>query len=170
MGTCKYCGNDAGWFSHSHKECKEKHEQGVNDFCTIVSSYFTLRTTAGNVQQSRLRLKKDAYLSDDDICNVADAEIRRYTASLHRPYSPSSVKLLDEFLIAIGVSYSQVNKNGAVDEFTKKIMRGFMVEYFTDKLTLPVAHQRCEKMLSKFPMVQSNIEDAIYMSLIKQHY
>ena len=29
------------WFSHSHKECKEKHEQGVNDFCTIVSSYFT---------------------------------------------------------------------------------------------------------------------------------
>ena len=28
MGTCKYCGNDAGWFSHSHKECKEKHEQG----------------------------------------------------------------------------------------------------------------------------------------------
>ena len=67
---------------------------------------------------------------------------------------------MDEFLIAIGVSYSQVNKNGAVDEFTKKIMRGFMIEYFTDKLTLPVAHQRCEKMLSKFPMVQSNIEDA----------
>ena len=167
MGTCKYCGNDAGWFSHSHKECKEKHEQGVNDFCTIVSSYFTLRTTAGNVQQSRLRLKKDAYLSDDDICNVADAEIRRYTASLHRPYSPSSVKLLDEFLIAIGVSYSQVNKNGAVDEFTKKIMRGFMVEYFTDKLTLPVAHQRCEKMLSKFPMVQSNIEDAYLYVLNK---
>lgn len=109
-----------------------------------------MRTTAGNVQQSRLRLKKDAYLSDDDICNVADAEIRRYTASLHRPYSPSSVKLVDEFLIAIGVSYSQVNKNGAVDEFTKKIMRGFMVEYFTDKLTLPVAHQRCEKCLVNF--------------------
>ena len=35
MGTCKYCGNDAGWFSHSHKECKEKHEQGVNDFHTL---------------------------------------------------------------------------------------------------------------------------------------
>lgn len=42
-----------------------------------------------------------------------------------------------------------------------------MVEYFTDKLTLPVAHQRCEKMLSKFPMVQSNIEDAYLYVLNK---
>lgn len=40
MGTCKYCGKDAGWFSHSHKECKEKHDQGVNDFSSVVSAYF----------------------------------------------------------------------------------------------------------------------------------
>lgn len=62
-GTCKYCGNDAGWFSHSHKECKEKHEQGVNADFAPLCFILTLRTTAGNVQQSRLRLKKDAYLS-----------------------------------------------------------------------------------------------------------
>ena len=42
-----------------------------------------------------------------------------------------------------------------------------MVEYFTDHLTLPVAHQRCEKVLSKFPMVQSNIEDAYLYVLNK---
>ena len=24
MGLCKYCGKDAGFFSHSHKECEEK--------------------------------------------------------------------------------------------------------------------------------------------------
>ena len=29
MGTCKYCGKDAGLFSHEHKECEEKHEQGI---------------------------------------------------------------------------------------------------------------------------------------------
>lgn len=40
MGTCKYCGKDAGWFSHSHKECKEKHEQGVNDFSSVVCALF----------------------------------------------------------------------------------------------------------------------------------
>ena len=167
MGTCKYCGKDAGWFSHSHKECKEKHEQGVNDFSSVVSAYFTMRTTAVGVQQSRQRLKVTSYLSDDDVCNIADAEIRRYTASIHRPYSPSSMKLMDEFLIAVGVSYSKVNKNGAVSEFTKKLMRGFMVEYFTGHLTLPIAHQRCEKVLGKFPMIQSDIEDAYLYVLNK---
>ena len=29
MGTCKYCGKDAGLFSHVHKECEEKHGQGI---------------------------------------------------------------------------------------------------------------------------------------------
>lgn len=29
MGQCKYCGEDAGFFSHVHKECEEKHCQGL---------------------------------------------------------------------------------------------------------------------------------------------
>jgi len=62
---------------------------------------------------------------------------------------------------------TKINKNGAVDEFTKKLMKGFMVEYFTDKLALPAAHSRCEKVLSRFPMVQSNIEDAYLYVLNK---
>jgi hypothetical protein len=37
-----------------------------------------------------------------------------------------------------------------------------MVEYFTDQLTLTVAHSRCEKVLEKFPMSQANIEEAYF--------
>lgn len=167
MGTCKYCGQDAGWFSHSHKECEEKHAQGLNDFSAVVSAYFTTRTTAANVQSSKNKLKVDAYLSEDDICEISDVEIRLYTASIHRPYSPATMRLMDDFLNAVGVSFGKINCKGAVDEFTKKLMRGFMVEYFTNHLTLPVAHQRCEKLLGKFPMVQSNIEDAYLYVLNK---
>lgn len=160
MGTCKYCGKDAGWFSHSHKECEQKHEQGVDDFSIIVSSYFTMRATAFDVQKVKNRLMTDAYLQEDDICAVSEKEIRNYTASIHRPFSPSSMKVIDDLLNAIGVSYSKINSNGAVDEFTKKLMRGFMVEFFTDQLSLQSAHERCEKVLSKFPMTQSSVEDA----------
>ena len=42
-----------------------------------------------------------------------------------------------------------------------------MVEYFTDKLSLQTAHSRCEKVLSKFPMIQANIEDAYLYVLDK---
>ena len=167
MGTCKYCGKSAGIFSHSHKECEDKHSNGVNDFGAVVSAYFTGRASAVDIQQVRSCLKKDAFLSEEDICKVSDAEIRRYTASIHRPFSPQPMHLMDDFLNAIGVSYSSVNENGAVNEFTKKLMRGFMVEFFTDKLTLPTALSRCEKVLGKFPMVQSDIDDAYFYVLNK---
>ena len=40
MGTCKYCGKDAGSFSHEHKECEEKHHQGIDTFEDAVHKYF----------------------------------------------------------------------------------------------------------------------------------
>ena len=104
MSTCKYCGKDAGWFSHVHKECEDKHQQGLNDFGAVLSSYFTQRVTSSEVLRTKNRLVADAFLSEEDVCNVADAEIRNYTASIHRPFSPSSMKLMDEFLNVIGVS------------------------------------------------------------------
>ena len=167
MGTCKYCGKDVSWFSQAHSECKNKHDQGVIDFKAMVSSYFTGRTTAVSMQSSKNRLKVDAFLSEEDICQVADEEIRLYTASIHRPFSSASMWLMDDFLNAVGVAYSSINRNGAVDEFTKMLMRGFMVEYFTGCLALPIAHQRCEKVLEKFPMIQSNVEDAYLYVLNK---
>ena len=117
MSTCKYCGKDAGWFSKSHKECEDKHDQGVKDFEAVVSSYFTKRATAADVQRAKQRLTVDAFLSEEDVCTIAAKEIRQYTASIHRPFSPSSMRLMDEFLTAVGVSYSKINKDGAVDEF-----------------------------------------------------
>ncbi|MFA6831495.1 MAG: hypothetical protein WCR36_04410 [Bacteroidaceae bacterium] len=167
MGTCKYCGNDAGWFSHSHKECEEKHSKGISDFSAVASLYFTQMATALDIQKAKSRLMTDAFLSEDDICDVSDTEIRNHTASIHRPFSPSSMRIMDEFLNAVGVSYSKINKKGGVDEFTKKLMKGFMVEYFTDKLSIQAAYSCCEKLLAKFPMVQSNIEDAYFYVLNK---
>lgn len=167
MGTCKYCGKDAGWFSSSHTECKEKNLEGQNDLRIVINSYFNQRATMMDVFRAKNRLMVDAYLSEDDICNVAEGEIRQYTASIHRPFSSAPMKIMDDFLNAIGVAYNKINRNEAVDDFTKKLMRGIMVEYFTDQLTLPTAHARCEKVLSKFPMSPSNIEDAYYYVLNK---
>ena len=160
MGTCKYCGKDAGWFSKAHKECESKHQQGLNDFSSLLSNYFTQRVTSSDVLKEKRHLTMDCFLSDDDICHISDQAIRQYTASIHRPFSPRSMHLMDDFLNVIEVSYGKINSKGAVDEFTKKLIRGFMVEYFTDQLDLPTAHSRCEKVLSKFPMTQENIDDA----------
>ena len=70
------------------------------------------------------------------------------------------MRLMDEFLTAIGVSYSKLHAKGGIEEFTKKLMRGFMIEYFTDHLDLQKAQARCEKVLSRFPLNQDGIDDA----------
>ena len=165
MGTCKYCGQSAGLLSHAHKECENKHTIALSDFAAVLKSYFQGRATAIDIQNERIKLKANNFLSDEDIFNLSDNEIRQYTASIRRPFSPKQMHLMDDFLNAIGVPYNQVNANGAVDEFTKKLMKGFMVEYFTDRLTLPVAQSRCQKVLTKFPMTQENIEDAYFYVL-----
>lgn len=167
MGICKYCGKSAGIFSKAHKECEEKHEQGLNEFQFVLSAYFTGRRTTAEVRQTRQRLMADAFLSEEDICEVSDKGIRNYTATLHRPYSPSSMRLMDDLVNALGVSYSKLSGKGGINEFTKKLMRGFMVEYFTGGLDLQRAHTRCEKVLTRFPMTQAQINDAYYYVLNK---
>lgn len=160
VGTCKYCGQSAGIFSNAHKECEAKHQRGIQAFEATVNGYFSQRLPASSVASAKCQLQIDAYLSEEDICEISDKEIRAYTASINRPFSPSSMHLMDEFLTAIGVPYSELNAKGGIVEFTKKLMRGFMIEYFTDQLDLQKAQSRCEKVLSRFPMNQDDIDDA----------
>lgn len=167
MGTCKYCGKDAGWFSSVHKECEAKHNQGLNDLEGAFSSYFAQRISAVEVQRQTNHQKRDAYLSEEDICTVLNTAVSRYAASIHRPYSPTSLKLVDELLAATGVTYSVATRGGAIIDFTKQLMRGFMVEYFTGTLPLATAHQRCEKVLSRLPMAPSDVNDAYLYVLNK---
>lgn len=167
MGTCKFCGKDAGWFSSSHKECREKNQFGIEELNNILQSYFAQRISIVDLQRTINRLKIDSFISEEDICKIIDAEIRRYTYKIHRPFSPVSMNLMDELLTANGVNYNKVNQFGAVDEFAKKLMKGFMVEFFTDQLPLHVAHARCEKVLEKIPMSRANIEDAYFYVLNK---
>ena len=159
MGTCKYCGKSAGVFSHMHSDCENKHTIALNDFSAVLNSYFQGEASTGDIQNVRARLKANNFLSDEDICSLSSDAIKQYTASIHRPFSPQHMHLMDDFLNAIGVPFHKVNSGGAVDEFTKKLMKSFMVEFFTDQLPLATAQARCHKVLAKFPMAQGNIED-----------
>lgn len=37
---CKYCGLKAGFFSNVHKECEEKHKQGIAELFACIRSFF----------------------------------------------------------------------------------------------------------------------------------
>ena len=167
MGNCKYCGQSAGWFRSKHEACEVKHTQGVKDFRAVLNAYFAGRVSSAEILRAKQRQTANAFLSQEDVCEASAQAINDFAASIHRPFSPQCLKTMDEFLNVIGPTYAEINKTGAVDVFTKKLMRGFMSDYFTDQLTLQVAHQRCEKVLARLPMTLANIEDAYLYVLNK---
>ena len=72
MGTCKYCGKDAGWFSKVHQECEDKHQQGLKDFSSVLSNFFAQRVSSSEIVKEKRRLTADAFLSEEDVCSLSD--------------------------------------------------------------------------------------------------
>lgn len=167
MGTCKYCGQSTVLFSRSHKECENKHAIASSEFEKVCTSFFAGHIPQTDVVNERKRLKASSFLSDEDIVMIADKAIRAYTDSIRRPFVSSQLSLVDSFINAIGVSYANLNRNGAVDAFSGKLIKGFMVDYFTDQLTLPLAQKRCLRVTSTLPMSVTNERNAYLYVLDK---
>ena len=168
MGTCKYCGEKTGLFSKAHKECEEKHSDGLRGLEQDLRIVLSNNTGDSSLLIANIPTYKTTnFLSDDDIVTVFDKVIREYTEYLRRPYSARSMHIVDDIINTLNVPYQKISAKGGLDEFTKKLMRGFMVDFFTDKLTLPVAQQRCGSVLKRFPMSQSQIDDAYWHVLDK---
>ena len=48
---CKYCGQDARFFSRSHKECEEKHNRGIQGMTDFMHRYFSETISAKDFSQ-----------------------------------------------------------------------------------------------------------------------
>ena len=160
MGTCKYCGQSTMLFSRSHKQIENKHEITISEFEKVCSAFFARNKFQSYIENERSRLKSSACLSDEDIVNIADKAIRAYTDSIHRLFVQSQLSFVDTFISAIVVPYANLNKNGAVDSFSQKLLNGFLVDYFTDQLTLPAAQKRCQRVSSTLPVNVANDANA----------
>lgn len=93
MGQCKYCGEDAGFFSHVHKKCEEKHNQGTQSWgqapgygfekqfnfcilchCEVVEDFFCYdekRIILWNNREVLLILQRDS--GEESVIHIFDA-------------------------------------------------------------------------------------------------
>ena len=136
MGTCKYCGQDAGFFSHAHKECEEKHEQGVVKLEDGINRYFTDAIRINDLTRLVAKLKRGNYVIDADIAATTAKCIEEYTENTHWPYNSHQLDLVSEYVSRIGVPYDSLNSSGAFDRLCQKMIRGFLAEYFTGQKPL----------------------------------
>ena len=165
MATCKYCGKSAGLFSHSHKECEEKHDQGKTILEGAMRSYFRNTTQIGELRKVITNVSQNFFISSEDISISSGKCIDEWTNTIHWPFHSSQLARVKDFLDNIGVPYQVINSSGALDRLCQKMLRGFMAEYFTDQKTLQRSIQISKQVMGTLPISQQKEQEAYYEML-----
>lgn len=165
MAACKYCGKSAGMFSHSHKECEEKHNQGITIMEGAMRSYFRNTTQIGEFKKVVANVSQTFFVSSEDISCSSGKCIDEWTNTIHWPFHSTQLARVKEFLDNVGVSYQGINSSGALDRLCQKMLRGFMAEYFTNQKTLQRAIQISQQVMNTLPISRQQEQDAYYEML-----
>lgn len=167
MGTCKYCGQSAGFFSRSHKGCEEKHEQGLAGLTGMLKKYFQGAITASRMGQNIRQNKAPYFLSDDDIANIASNVVVDYTATLNRPFSPQVLTIISDFIQNIEISYAKLNSTGAMDALGKKLMHGYLIDFFANGTPITTASNNALSVTRICPLNYEQ-KNEVYLSVLNK--
>ena len=126
MGKCKYCGQRAGFFPFVHKECENKHKQGVAQLAELIK--LSLENPQ-NVEdwESRIRLlSHDCYLSETDIQNGLTTALRNLNVEENN--LRSSLLRLSEYLHQYKMKFSDI-RNSAMN-IIRQLLQNETRDYF----------------------------------------
>lgn len=165
MGTCKYCGQDAGFFSHGHKVCEEKHNQGINALEDGIRRYFKDALKMNDLKGMVANLRKENYVIDPDIAISSAKCIDEYTEKSRWPFHSHQLDLVKDYINKIGVTYQSINVNGSLDRLSQKMIRGFLAEYFTGQKPLQRVLQICRQITSVLPLSNEQMTDTYFFML-----
>lgn len=164
MGTCKYCGLSAGLFSKSHKECEQKHEAGILALRRHMNAFFLSPANVGTYQKDAQKIIADGLLSSEDVEKCAQESMDAYTDSLRRPYSPSMMQVVIQFVSLNSLSYQAADRNGSVTRFAQKLIKGHIADYFTGGIDVHQMRNRIGKVTSVLPITAvAENETYLYM-------
>jgi len=162
MADCKYCGKSAGIFSHSHKECEEKHSQGLVILEGAAKSYFNGKTQLQELARVLAAVKSGNYIKDDDIALISSACIDEWIEGIHRPFHSYQLTSLKDYISCVGVPYDAINASGTLDKVCQKMMKGFIADYFTGQKSLQRAMQISQQIMKALPISRQKEEEVYY--------
>ncbi len=160
MGTCKYCGLNAGFFSNSHKECEKLHEQGLAECLTSLNAYFKGSKTINEVLADLTSLKIDKYLSEGEIEDCCRQSIKHFSDSIRLPIQKQHLQLVDIFINNIGFSRSSLNKNSELDTLGMRLYQGILTSHFAEKEPMIKVEKRAQLISQLIPISSSQKETA----------
>lgn len=155
MGNCIYCGLSAGLFSHAHKECEEKHNQGVSECGRLINEYFCGNGSMGNLMGKISLLKTQNFLSQEDLEGCCREGIKKFSNSLRLPIKAWYLQIIDAFINNIGVSRSALNKDGDLDTLAMHLYQGVYISFFTENEPISKVEKRTQIISRLLPISTS---------------
>lgn len=162
---CKYCGLKAGFFSNVHKECEEKHKQGIAELFACIHSYFIGNDNISIVTNKIQSGKRDNFLSEEDIISCCQRGLSTFTDTIHLPITKFHLQKTDEFLNSIGISKASLNKDGQLDKLGSRLYQGVLMSYFVERLPLNKIEKRTQLVLSLIPLT-NDLKEKVGLSVL----
>ena len=167
MGTCKYCGQSAGLLSHAHKECEEKHEQGLEQLEQILRQFFTGQQTVQSMRQAIVSLRTPTFLKKSEVEQCAAKVLDVHGEQLRPPYNQQTLDQINDFINGLSLDRQTLNERGCLNKLAEKLLRGYLASFFvsgTPIATIKSQEQQIDRVL---PMTQSQKLDA-YMHVLNR--
>lgn len=160
MPNCRYCGKNAGLFSFSHEECKEKWEKGCAELLAEIHAYFKGQTTINAIQRKVSILRHTSYLRDEDVVKQSEIAMRMYADSLLLPITPQHLQMIDIYIKGIGISRDMLNANGCLNYLGKKLYSSVLASFYNEGVPSDKIERRLKHVEALLPVSDADKKEA----------
>lgn len=160
MGNCIYCGNPAGFLRKTHKDCKQKHEQGRSEIVSLVGK---VGAEGGDLKQLESFIARVASTSFIDTESLKPLVASGWEKAVDLAFddgllSEQEESALSELKEHFGLSQQILDRTGAYSKLVKgtvlrDIMNGNLPERMKIDGNLPFNLQKTEKVVWVFQNV-----------------
>lgn len=168
MGNCIYCGNSAGFLRKTHKDCKQKHEQGRSEIVSLVGK---VGAEGGDLKQLESSIARVASTSFIDTESLKPLVASGWEKAVDLAFddgllSEQEESALSELKEHFGLSQQILDRTGAYSKLVKgavlrDIMNGNLPERMKIDGNLPFNLQKTEKVVWVFQNVNYYEEKSI---------
>ncbi len=158
----------ASLFFHSHRECRKRHNRGVEECLRSINAYFGGEKEIGDVVKDVATLKAGSFLTDADVEDCCRQGIRQYASTVSPPICERHVRLLCDLLGNIGLaSPSLPDPSGELEALGVRLYQGLLTRHFADGERMEEVERLIASLLRSVPVSDTKREEAALTVLDK---
>ncbi len=161
MGKCIYCGRPAGFLRRYHKECKEKHDRGVEEIKEKVKDFFENGGEGEKLYDDVKSIAKNSYIKEEELKKIL---IEGWRNSVELAFDDGVLteeeeKRLKEMVKFLHIDTPEVLNSNAYSYLEKgavlrSLLEGKLPENLPSKAGLPFNFLKSETLLWVFDNVE----------------